>query len=47
MKSASGVILVLLIAVALTFVLSLDIFNFPLKNINKFIMNFKKEDGRS
>ena len=42
-----GILLILLIAVALTFVLSLDIFNFPLKNINKFIMNFKKEDGRS
>ena len=43
MKSASGVILVLLIAVALTFVLSLDIFNFPLKNINQLIMNVKRK----
>ena len=42
-----GILLILLIAVALTFILSLDVFNFPLKNINIFIMNFKKKDGRS
>ena len=47
MKSVWGTVLLLLIAVALTLVLSLDVFNFPLKNINKFIMNFKKKDGRS
>lgn len=32
----------LFIAAALTFLLSVDIFNFPLKYLNRFIMNFKK-----
>lgn len=35
-------IALILIGIALTFLLSLDIFNFPLKNLNKLIMNHKK-----
>lgn len=38
-----GILLMLAIAVVLTFILSLDIFNFPLKNISKFIMSYKKK----
>lgn len=41
-KTPAGVALMLFIAAALTFLLSVDIFNFPLKYLNKFIMNFKK-----
>lgn len=41
--NAGGIALLIFIGVVLTFFLSLDIFNFPLKNINKFIMNFKSK----
>lgn len=47
-KTKEGILLVLIIGLALTFFLSLDIFNFPLKYVNKFIMNFKpKKSDRS
>lgn len=44
-----GVLIVFCVGVALTFLLSPDIFNFPLKHLNRFIMNFrlKKRDERS
>lgn len=46
-KTNAGILLVLLIGVALTFILSLDIFNFPLKPLNKLIMNYKRKDDQS
>lgn len=42
-----GVLIVLCIGVALTFILSLDLFNFPLKYINRFIMTFKPKKSIS
>lgn len=42
-KTATGVVLMMFIAVALTLLLSFDVFNFPLKYLNRFIMTFKKE----
>lgn len=42
-----GVILFLVIAAAITFLLSLDIFNFPLKYLNRLIMNPSKVNDRS
>ena len=45
-RTKEGILLVLIIGFALTFFLSLDIFNFPLKYVNKIIMNFKlKKSG--
>lgn len=41
-RTKEGILLLLVIGVILTFAVSLDIFNFPLKYLNKFIMNFKK-----
>ena len=43
-RTNAGIALILLIAVAQTLLLSLDIFNFPLKPLNRFIMSFKKKD---
>ena len=42
-----GVLIVMCIGVALTFLLSLNIFNFPLKYINRFIMTFKPKKSIS
>lgn len=46
-KSNAGIILMLLIAIVQTLILSLDLFNFPLKPLNKLIMNFKKKNDQS
>lgn len=43
-KNWWGVLIVFCVGIALTVILSLDIFNFPLKHLNRFIMNFKKNE---